>query len=121
MKSNGQRRTIEDQDVAEMQKTSSGAFYPRETQSTSVEAMQHQTEFPDLGETTKLPERPPEAELVRCPRCGMEKIRWSGGDGAGFSSLRGERFCCEGCASGNGCTCTGEQQRHTGENVGQER
>ena len=39
-----------------------------------------------------------------CPGCGMEQADWRGNNGAGFKM--GEKtYCCQGCATGTGCTC----------------
>jgi hypothetical protein len=75
--------------------------------------------LPDVGESTKR-ERPPESQLTRCPRCGMDKAGWTGNDARGYD-FQGQTYCCEGCAKNTGCTCTSEMERHTGQNIGQER
>ena len=40
-----------------------------------------------------------------CPTCGMDKKDWATSHGY---PLGGEAYCCEGCAVGTGCTCSGE-------------
>lgn len=40
----------------------------------------------------------------KCPECEMEKSEWKGNDGKGVEK-NGKRYCCDGCASGTGCTC----------------
>ena len=40
----------------------------------------------------------------RCPKCGMGKDMWKGGGGQGVER-EGTTYCCEGCATGSGCTC----------------
>jgi len=37
-----------------------------------------------------------------CANCGMQQDEWR--TTQGFKQ-DGETFCCEGCASGTGCTC----------------
>ena len=39
-----------------------------------------------------------------CPNCGMEKEDWRGNGGEGFQ-LGAQIYCCQGCATGTGCTC----------------
>lgn len=39
-----------------------------------------------------------------CPRCGMVQSDWRGNGGQGVER-DGERYCCDGCADGTGCTC----------------
>jgi hypothetical protein len=107
------KKSSRDEDVRKAQKTSSGAYYPRETQSTT-------DRYPDEGESTKLPDKPREEALVRCSRCGMERAGWTGNDGQGILA-QDQVFCCEGCANNTGCVCTKESARHTGENIGRGR
>jgi hypothetical protein len=39
-----------------------------------------------------------------CPGCGMPQEEWRGNNGQGFQM--GEKtYCCQGCATGTGCTC----------------
>lgn len=39
-----------------------------------------------------------------CPNCGMPKSAWTGNNGNGFKA--GDKtYCCQGCATGTGCTC----------------
>lgn len=40
----------------------------------------------------------------QCPNCGMQQTEWIGSDREGFT-LRGQMFCCQGCAERSGCTC----------------
>ncbi len=44
------------------------------------------------------------AETDICSRCGISNDEWSANEGQGFD-LRGESYCCEGCAEDTGCTC----------------
>lgn len=39
-----------------------------------------------------------------CAECEMPRTSWQGSDGNGYT-LNGERYCCQGCAEGTGCTC----------------
>ena len=39
-----------------------------------------------------------------CPECGMTKDEWEGNNGRGVER-NGKTYCCDGCASGTGCTC----------------
>jgi hypothetical protein len=39
-----------------------------------------------------------------CPNCGMAQSQWKGNNGQGVSQA-GQTYCCQGCASGAGCTC----------------
>jgi len=39
-----------------------------------------------------------------CPNCGMEKEEWHGNNGEGFK-MGDATYCCQGCATGTGCTC----------------
>jgi hypothetical protein len=39
-----------------------------------------------------------------CPSCGMAKADWRGNDGQGFQ-VGNNMHCCQGCATGTGCTC----------------
>ncbi len=39
-----------------------------------------------------------------CPNCGMPKEDWQGNNGQGVQ-LGNETYCCQGCATGTGCTC----------------
>ncbi|HEY7295882.1 MAG TPA: hypothetical protein VH916_12630 [Dehalococcoidia bacterium] len=48
------------------------------------------------------------AFIQSCPNCGMPREDWQGNGGQGYQRGR-DRFCCEGCATGAGCTCTPEQ------------
>ena len=40
-------------------------------------------------------------EEIFCPECGAARTEWRG---AGITR-NGERYCCDGCADGTGCTC----------------
>lgn len=44
-----------------------------------------------------------------CPFCGMSRDEWPNPEGV---KRDGNVYCCEGCASGRGCTCgaVGEEQ-----------
>jgi hypothetical protein len=39
-----------------------------------------------------------------CPNCGMPQEEWRGNNGQGFQ-MGNKTYCCQGCASGTGCTC----------------
>jgi hypothetical protein len=43
-------------------------------------------------------------EANECPRCGLERKRWSGNQGNGYR-IENETFCCVGCAKNIGCRC----------------
>jgi hypothetical protein len=76
--------------------------------------------LPDVGETTKQPDKPSEELLQRCSRCEMERAGWTGEDGRGIRT--GDyTYCCQGCANDTGCTCISEASRHTGANIGAQR
>jgi hypothetical protein len=40
----------------------------------------------------------------KCPGCGMAKEEWMGNSGNGFQ-MGDKTYCCQGCATGTGCTC----------------
>ena len=39
-----------------------------------------------------------------CSNCGMPKAEWRGNNGQGFQ-MADKTYCCQGCATGTGCTC----------------
>ena len=39
-----------------------------------------------------------------CPNCGMGQEDWRGNNGQGFQ-MGDKTYCCQGCATGTGCTC----------------
>jgi len=39
-----------------------------------------------------------------CPNCGLVQSCWVGNNGQGFK-LGDQTYCCQGCATGTGCTC----------------
>ena len=39
-----------------------------------------------------------------CANCGMAKEEWMGNNGQGFP-VGDKTYCCQGCATGTGCTC----------------
>ena len=39
-----------------------------------------------------------------CANCGMAKEEWMGNNGQGFP-MGDKTYCCQGCATGTGCTC----------------
>ena len=39
-----------------------------------------------------------------CANCGMPKAEWRGNAGQGFQ-MSDKIYCCQGCATGTGCTC----------------
>ena len=43
-------------------------------------------------------------ENQTCPNCGMSKEDWRGNGGEGFQ-MGSNIYCCQGCATGVGCTC----------------
>lgn len=40
----------------------------------------------------------------QCPNCGMPQSAWQGNNGQDFT-LGDQTYCCQGCATGTGCTC----------------
>jgi hypothetical protein len=45
-----------------------------------------------------------------CPSCGMPRDEWPDDRRGGFEE-DGKMYCCEGCATGSGCTCRAAGQR----------
>jgi hypothetical protein len=43
------------------------------------------------------------ATAQACPSCGMQRGEWP--NQTGFVDDQGKTHCCEGCATGEGCTC----------------
>lgn len=39
-----------------------------------------------------------------CANCNMPKAEWRGNNGQGLE-VGGKTYCCQGCATGTGCTC----------------
>jgi hypothetical protein len=39
-----------------------------------------------------------------CPNCGMQQTEWLATSGHGYLH-DGQLYCCDGCATGAGCTC----------------
>ena len=39
-----------------------------------------------------------------CDRCGMPQSQWQGNGGKGMQ-MGDKTYCCQGCATGTGCTC----------------
>src|SRR5690349_18402971 len=110
---------MDDKTVKKRQRTSVGAQYPMETESsrTFPSLRKRKGKFPDEGESTKSDPVPEEA-LVRCARCGIEEHGWTGGGGQGVKK-GGARYCCHSCAEDEGCDCIAEAERHTGLNLAQ--
>ena len=52
---------------------------------------------PNMGMET------PTTDAQTCANCGMEKADWHGNNGQGFR-LGDKTYCCQGCATGTGCT-----------------
>ncbi len=46
-----------------------------------------------------------------CPKCGMERSKWSSSNGF---STSGQQYCCAGCAQDTGCTCEGAGKTQAG-------
>jgi hypothetical protein len=46
--------------------------------------------------------------MLTCANCGMEQPEWQTPHGV---EQDGERYCCEGCAGGSGCTCGQNEAR----------
>ena len=44
------------------------------------------------------------ATANQCANCGMQKEDWRGNNGQGFQ-MGDKTYCCQGCATGTGCTC----------------
>jgi hypothetical protein len=45
-----------------------------------------------------------QTQMQTCPNCQIPKDEWRGNNGQGFQM--GEKtYCCQGCATGSGCTC----------------
>jgi len=59
--------------------------------------MQEQTQGQTGGDQVRINET--------CANCGMTREDWRGNGGQGYS-LGGILYCCEGCAKGDGCSCT---------------
>ena len=59
---------------------------------------------------------------ANCPGCGMEKNEWPNPTGVQRDNAT---YCCNGCASGTGCTCVKETVggggRTSGTSAGGER
>jgi hypothetical protein len=47
---------------------------------------------------------PASTQTQTCANCGMSKEEWMGNNGQGFQ-MGDKTFCCQGCATGTGCTC----------------
>lgn len=59
----------------------------------------------DMG-VNMSPELESETQPVGdCPNCGMPKEEWRGNGGEGFQ-MGSAFYCCQGCATGTGCTCS---------------
>jgi hypothetical protein len=39
-----------------------------------------------------------------CAKCGMPQSQWQGNAGQGMQ-VGDKTYCCQGCATGTGCTC----------------
>lgn len=48
-------------------------------------------------------EAPNGAPQGRCPACGLAEADWPASGGAAADGLR---YCCAGCAGGEGCSCS---------------
>lgn len=55
--------------------------------------------------TPQVDEEQPGIAAEACPNCGMTREDWRGNGGQGYDA-GGVVYCCQGCAEGNGCTCT---------------
>jgi hypothetical protein len=56
----------------------------------------------DTSNRTSLPSDPGTVTEQTCANCGMKQDEWRTPQGY---QQDGETFCCEGCATGTGCTC----------------
>jgi hypothetical protein len=45
-----------------------------------------------------------QTQTQTCANCGMPKEAWMGNNGQGFP-VGDKTYCCQGCATGTGCTC----------------
>lgn len=54
--------------------------------------------------TTQSTTNPTPAPAQTCPNCGMPQSAWLGNGGQGFQ-MGDKTYCCQGCATGTGCTC----------------
>jgi hypothetical protein len=52
-----------------------------------------------------------------CPKCGMERSKWSASNGF---SMSGQQYCCSGCAQDTGCSCQGASKTQ-GSQMGREQ
>jgi hypothetical protein len=43
--------------------------------------------------------------VTQCANCGMPREEWRGNAGQGFQ-MGDNIYCCQGCATGTGCTCS---------------
>jgi hypothetical protein len=48
--------------------------------------------------------QPQQTSEQTCAKCGMPKSQWQGNGGNGFT-IGDKTYCCQGCATGTGCTC----------------
>lgn len=46
----------------------------------------------------------PQTEEQTCANCNMPKSEWRGNNGQGVQ-IGDKTYCCQGCATGTGCTC----------------
>ena len=44
------------------------------------------------------------ATAQACPSCGSQRAEWP--NQSGYTDGEGKTHCCEGCATGEGCTCS---------------
>ena len=56
---------------------------------------------PDVDTGT---DQPVAIEQQDCPGCGMSRDAWRSRSGY-LDSDDGKTYCCEGCATADGCTC----------------
>lgn len=47
---------------------------------------------------------PTKTTTQTCANCGIPRDQWRGNNGQGFQ-MGDKTYCCQGCATGTGCTC----------------
>jgi hypothetical protein len=52
----------------------------------------------------KQPQKQTQGNDQTCANCGMPQSDWQGNGGKGFT-MGDKTYCCQGCATGTGCTC----------------
>jgi hypothetical protein len=57
-----------------------------------------------MKQQPEQPQKQTQGGEQTCPNCGMAKSEWQGNGGNGFN-MGDKTYCCQGCATGTGCTC----------------